>query len=869
MTSPSLTIGDRLGRYEVVDVLGSGGMGEVYRARDPQLGRDVAIKVVRREALGDETARVRFEREARVVAALSHPNIVSIHDVGTEHERVFAVTELLEGETLRARLDRGAMPWRKAVEIASSIADGLGAAHAKGIVHRDLKPANIFLTVEGCVKVLDFGLAKLRQPESLEGSASTTLSQSQPGRLLGTVGYMSPEQVAGKPADARSDIFSLGCLLYESVSGKRAFARPTPAETMAAILNEEPLEPHAVPTELRRLIAHCLEKDSEARCQNARDLAYDLRAIAGSSPSATGSLPTAHRRHRLIPLAAIVVLAGAVAVGRLSRHDAHPPQASRIIPLTSGGDARDFGPTLSPDGKFVAYLSRRRLRTEVWVKFIGGGPPVAISADSKLSLPSGTFFGGIEITPDGTGVAVHAGPSGTSPEGWGTWIFPVPAGGPPRKLLDHAAAVRWSPDAQRLVFLRIDNARGYSVLTARGDGQDERVLISPVVGLRWVQPSWSHDGAYVYVARQYNLGRTELWRVASSGGAPQPVVTSPPGALYPEPTPDGLGLVYTGPDNNIWWQPLAGGTAHRLTTGAGDYLEQRFSRDGRRLVAAAGRTEAFLAQLSVEARDQDDPRQPLTIASTGDTAPTICARTGRLAFISRRNGSPAVWTADARGEDARPLTSGGFGESKPALSPDGGRIAFIADDDGQRGIWLVSGEGGTARRVVETTTGRLLGAVSWSPDGQRFVFSDRPKRRPQLWIVEVDGGTPHLVEGVEGHTPAWSPSGDVIAYVAADSSLRFTTSKGEAVLPELTRQFVGATAMAWSHDGSRLAIVAGNSGGTPELWMLETTARAYHRIATLPGYARVTGIAWSPDNGSLIFGRSEFEGQILMLDGLH
>jgi serine/threonine-protein kinase len=285
-----LSSGSQLGPYEIKGPLGAGGMGEVYRARDSRLDREVAIKVLRPQVATDAARLARFEREAKVVAALSHPNILAIHDYGTEQGQTFAVMELLEGETLRRRTDRGAIPWRKAVEIALAIADGLAAAHAKGIIHRDLKPENIFLTADGRVKILDFGLARMEQPTLPSGDSPTNTfhpAQTEAGVILGTVGYMSPEQVRGREVDARSDLFSLGCLLYEMVGGQRAFARQSAIETMTAILHDEPEgltdSGKKVPLELNRLIGHCLEKNSEQRFHSARDLAFALRAVQSDS----------------------------------------------------------------------------------------------------------------------------------------------------------------------------------------------------------------------------------------------------------------------------------------------------------------------------------------------------------------------------------------------------------------------------------------------------------------------------------------------------------------------------------------------------------------------------------------------------------
>ncbi|HKF41673.1 MAG TPA: bifunctional serine/threonine-protein kinase/formylglycine-generating enzyme family protein [Thermoanaerobaculia bacterium] len=286
MTIPT---GTRLGPYEILSPLGAGGMGEVYRARDTRLAREVAVKVLPASRARDPDALARMEREAQAIAALSHPNILAIHDLGTDGGVFYVVTELLEGETLRTRLASSGLPWRKSVEIAAAIADGLAGAHLKGIVHRDLKPDNVFLTRDGRVKILDFGLARLQPAVAQQDqtSAPTTPPQTEPGLLMGTVGYMSPEQARGASADTRSDIFALGCVIYEMLTGRRAFSRPTAPETLTAILNEDPPNVSesgkVVPVGLTRLLRRCLEKNPEERLQASRDLAFDLRSILSDS----------------------------------------------------------------------------------------------------------------------------------------------------------------------------------------------------------------------------------------------------------------------------------------------------------------------------------------------------------------------------------------------------------------------------------------------------------------------------------------------------------------------------------------------------------------------------------------------------------
>ncbi len=320
-----LPAGARLGPYEVLGELGSGGMGTVYRARDTRLGREVAVKVLREQLASDGAATARFEREARAVAALSHPNILAIHDFGVEGEALYAVTELLRGETLRSRLEREALPWRKATEIAVSIVDGMAAAHAQGIVHRDLKPENVFLTEDGRVKILDFGLAR-HEPDVAAGaeSALATVTATEPGTIMGTATYMSPEQVRGLSVDARSDIFSFGSVLYEMVTGRRAFPGKTAADAMAAILKDSPPDPaesgKTIPIALGRVITRCLEKAPDERFQSARDLTYALREVASTTSSSVrmsgvaATVPAAHRGRAAAIATGVVVLAVALLV---------------------------------------------------------------------------------------------------------------------------------------------------------------------------------------------------------------------------------------------------------------------------------------------------------------------------------------------------------------------------------------------------------------------------------------------------------------------------------------------------------------------------------------------------------------------------
>ncbi len=376
-------IGAKLGSYEVTAKLGEGGMGEVYRARDARLDREVAIKVLPPSLAADAEALARFEREAKAVAALSHPNILAIFDFGKHGDTAYAAMELLDGETLRTRLAAGALPPRKALEIAAQVAQGLAAAHERGIVHRDLKPENLFLTRDGQVKILDFGLARQAEPGGSKSQLFAAPTQAgsalgtAPGTVLGTVGYMSPEQVRGEPADHRSDLFSLGVVLYEMLTGKRAFARESSVETMAAILRDEPPELEALSERhspaLTRLLQHCLEKRPEERFQSARDLAFDLRSLASGGSAversgAAGAAVSQKAKPRAMPawalmlaLLAVGALTGWLASRALSRPAASPPSvlrpSFRQLTKVPGGEGN---PTIAPDGESFVYREARR-----------------------------------------------------------------------------------------------------------------------------------------------------------------------------------------------------------------------------------------------------------------------------------------------------------------------------------------------------------------------------------------------------------------------------------------------------------------------------------------------------------------------------
>jgi serine/threonine protein kinase len=393
----ALRSGTKLGPYEIQSPLGAGGMGEVYRARDTRLGRDVAIKVLP-EALAHDADRLRrFEQEARAIAALNHPNILGIHDIGTHEGAPFLVSEFLEGQTLREKLVTGPLPVRRAIEYALGIVEGLAAAHEKGVVHRDLKPENVFVTRDGRMKVLDFGLAKLVRPEENHEPAVTLTDPTLPGMVMGTVGYMSPEQVRGEPCDARSDIFSFGAVLYEMLTGKRTFKRETSAETMTAILRDEPQALNDTgwqgPLELQRILARCLEKNVARRFQSASDLGFAIESLRGTSSgvstgtSTAKSLKQPKSRRAWLPWIIAAALLMGTAVWEMRRPEAVPPNPLEKAHFMRVTDFKSVEAAISPDGRFVAFVSDDDGPFDVWLTQVGTGRVTNLTQGKVGPLP--------------------------------------------------------------------------------------------------------------------------------------------------------------------------------------------------------------------------------------------------------------------------------------------------------------------------------------------------------------------------------------------------------------------------------------------------------------------------------------------------
>ncbi len=798
-------------------------MGEVYRACDPRLGRDVAIKVLPEGLDASPERRSRFEREARAVAALSHPNVVALFDYGHEGDRTYAVSELLEGQTLRERMNEGLVPPRKAVEWATQAARGLAAAHDRGIVHRDLKPENLFVTRDGIVKVLDFGLARhaLSPVLQSEDTHSPTLVRStEPGTLLGTVGYMSPEQARGQEADARSDIFSLGAVLYEMLSGRRAFARDTAAETLTAILREEPGElPPSVPAALERIVRHCLEKRPEERFHTAHDLAFALENAFGSSAASGTSLVPPARRPQWLRAAALagagaLLLALGFGIGRGSVPAVGSAAAPSFRKLTDGA-ALKSDPSLSPDGKTFAYVTDQAGNPDIYLQRVGGGNPINLTKESPEADGEPAF------SPDGERIAFRS-----NRQGGGIFVMGA-TGESVRRLADSGHDPAWSPDGSEIVVAgdtteRVADRGGLdSPLWAVRVADGSRRLVAETDS---VHPAWSPGGRRIAFWGLVRPGsQRDLWTVAADGSEAK--------------TPVPLTI-----DASIDWSPA-------------------WSADGRFLFFASDRSGPLaIHRLPIDEVMGRALGPPVGLGSpTPYTAGLSFASDGRTAVFEGRvpRERLLVVPLDSRSELAGPprvAHESSDGIEEIALSADGRLIATDSRSREGEDLWVLRSDG-SERRMLTQDRVRDRGPC-WSPDGQWIVFRSEREGGWGLWAVRPDGSglkriaSPGLVWNL-----TWSPSEPVLAGYDGGGGravlVDWAVGSDAAVIRELPALGPGRVfrPSGWSPDGHR---VLGTATGTVD----ETSQGVYAFDVRASRYERILGrrLSWPSwaEDGSLL-----------------
>jgi eukaryotic-like serine/threonine-protein kinase len=878
-----LTAGSRLGPYEVLSPLGAGRMGEVYRARDPRLGREVAVKIIASDVDASPERLRRFESEARAAGALNHPNVLSVFDVGVDAGSPYVVFELLEGETLRERLERGPLPVRKVVEYAVQICQGLAAAHDKGIVHRDLKPENLFLTKEGRVKILDFGLAKLTHDVDLSPSAEDreTRTATQPGLLLGTVAYMSPEQARGEAADARSDLFALGATLHEMLAGRPAFRRGTAAETLSAILSHDP-EPivsqtsGAVPPALEQIIRRCLEKEVEERFHSARDLGFALGALSASATDGAAAMPSVGRTRKVwlpVLLGGLVVVVAAVVVNHVFRGGSRMrPAQMTVVPFTSFPGV-EIAPTFSPDGSQIAFAwspEGTNGRFDLYVKVIGSEKPLLLTTHpADWIVPA--------WSPDGRLIAF----SREAKDGNGIYVVPA-LGGPERKLSDTLSlrfwvgpVLSWSPDGKLLAFYDADapdKLGGVSLLDV--DTLEKRRLSNPPKDCEWVgAPVFSPDGRSLAVLCQLSLSVYELFAVPMSGGNASKIALVSGSFAGLTWTADGRSLVFAS-DDSLWRVSVAGGQPEKLPFGH-DAHSPVASRIGHRLAYAQLTSNANIwrVQLAGPTRTAGPPMR-LISSSRYQGNPAFSPDGRRVAFESTRSGAREIWIATADGFDPVKLTSfGGPMTGTPRWSPDGREIAFDSRASGQSDLYIVRVDGGPPRRVA---TGIPDSSVpAWSSDGRWLYFSttNRPDGKDQVWKIRPEGGPAAQMTHRGGMCPRASVDGKRVYYLTGangDYEIWSASVDGgdERAVSVMARLRV-AYEDDWAPCASGIYLIDGKPPG-PGIKFFNFATGQIERVVDTPKSLAVGGLAISPDGRSLLYGQhDEVAGDIMLVENFH
>jgi Tol biopolymer transport system component/predicted Ser/Thr protein kinase len=858
--------GTKIGPYVVEQLLGVGGMGAVYRARDTRLDRGVALKVLRQDGPGEGQASARIAREARAIASLNHPNICAVYDVGESDGRDYLVMELLEGETLQQRLARGFLDVRELLRYALALADALSAAHARGLIHRDLKPANIFILATGALKVLDFGIAR-----RLVGPGDTTQLQDATGQggIAGTIAYMSPEQLRGEPVDARSDVFSLGAVLYEMLTGRPAFGGGTAAVVAGQVLHAPPRPPVQIradsPPGVQQVVVKALEKDPAARYQSAAELRADLeeqQRLLDSATHAEGNLhsrlaePVAPARWPAVTAALGVLAAGVAAAYWLTRDsggESVPPPVSfdqmRITQLTSTGDAER--PAISADGKFVAFVRREGRTSSLWVRQISTTSSVQIAAaDEDAPIHGAT------ITADGEFVDFLRGPRRAP----ALWRVPLLGGGE-RKILERVnSLVCWSPDGRAMAFLRDTDPSTTALVVADRDGRNERVITTRRQPAQFtttshplptVRPDWSPDGELIALAGfDVPAGPTvaQVVVVRVKDGSQHAI--SMPGAV--------AGLAWLGPAElavnyrgqfgaplQLWRVPFPQGRHSRLTNDLLQYqgLSVTSARtamattriesdvaywlgDGKSYAGSDAAAGAFSGQ--VETMSWAGERllysgslmgeAAIRTAATGRTAgvtipdaraPAASADGRIIVFVSTRTGTAfgPIYKADPDGSNQVQLVDNG---SSPVVTPDGSQVVFVGTPDGVQSLWMVPTQGGTPQRL----TRELAGRPTISSDGRRLAFLSRDGMTPI--VVVCDLPSCGAATRIPLATPLlkWMPGSTALAYVPADRRTELWAHPLDGGKPRLLMRFADGKLIedaAWSSDGKRLAIMRASS----------------------------------------------------------
>ena len=859
----ALTIGTQLGAYEITELLGQGGMGVVYRARDSRLNRSVAIKLLSNE-LADAEARRRFQRESQTASSLNHPHILSVYDVGEVDDKQYLVMEYIDGGTLRdwARLEK--RTWRQVIELMTGVADALATAHAANILHRDIKPENILVSKSGYAKLADFGLAKLEEGKDVHDASKLTAGATRPGTMMGTIPYMSPEQALGRNVDMRSDIFSFGSVLYELISGQPPFTGRSDLETLQKVIDHPPeLLPETVPVMVRNVIEKALEKDPAERYQSMREMAVDLKRLTRQKGQGSKQPAVSNGQLRTMAVAAALVIVIAVAAMLLLRNrdrvDDNPLANAQFTRFTDF-EGTESDAAISRDGRFVAFRSDRDGPEDTFVSQVGSG--------RFLNLTHGTqphvLIKNTGFTPDGSEIWLSALIGGNRLR-----LVPLLGGNPRIFLSEHALNPAWSPDGSRIVFHTYDP--GDPMFVADRSGGNAQQIFTLNAGWHNHFPTWSVDGQWIYfISGLWDAKEMDIFRIRPSGGMPERLTQFNRDVRYLAPL-DNRTLLYTSPDQNgagpwLFALDTERKTSRRISSGLEVYSSVEASGDGRRLAVTVSNPTANLWSVPISDRvTEENDIKSMNLPSVRAFAPRYGGNS--LFYLSSNGGGDGLWRYE-NGQAAEVWRGVDGALFEPAaVSPDGRRVAVILRKQGKRTLQTLSADGADVRPLAPSID--VTSTASWSPDGKWIVAGGVDEKGQGLFKIPVDGGAAVRIASGTISNPVLSPDGSIIVYtgpvVGITGPLLIVRENGTSVEVPGIQVRTGGVRYRFLPGKQQLVYLPGSMVARENFMFLDLSTKSNRQLSNFDTRL-ISTFDITPDGKQIVFDRLRENSDIVLID---